>query len=321
MSKKSYIRTIIESYHEALREYDETFIVGEDIEHAVMGTTRGLVDEFGTQRVRDVPVSEQGFHGLTIGAAMDGKRPIIEYQINTMSYVAMDQLVNNAQRLRHMTNGQVSVPITVTVPQAGAPGGNAAQHSDNVYPSLMNCGMKVVVPTGPYDQLGLFRSALSEDDPVAVFWPAAVQTNREEVPDEAYTIPLGEADIKREGTDITVIAVGETIPNVLSVAEDLSGELSVEVVDPRTLLPLDEETILESVRKTGRAVVVDSTNRTCGVAAEISSRITDQAFWTLEAPIKRVTRADVPISYSPPEEQVVLPNEETIAEAVHNVAF
>jgi pyruvate dehydrogenase E1 component beta subunit len=320
MSNQSYISTIIQSYHESLEDYDDTFIIGEDIQHALMGTTRDLVDEFGKERVWDAPISEQGFHGLAIGAAMDGKRPIIEYQINTMAYMAMDQLVNNAQKLRHMTYGQVSIPLTITVPQAGTPGGSAAQHSDNPYPSLLNLGIKTVVPSTPYDQLGLFRSAVAEDDPVMVFWPAPVIGNRAEVPDEHYTIPLGEADIKREGEDVTVVAIGETVPDVLSVAETLAPEVSIEVVDPRTLLPLDEEAILESVEKTGRAVVVDATNRTCGTAGEIASRISDKAFWYLDAPVKRVTRADVPVSYSPPEEQFVIPDEETITEAIRDVA-
>lgn len=319
MSEKSYIGTIIESYHEALREYDDTFILGEDIEHALMGTTRDLVDEFGDERVRDVPISEQAFHGVAIGAAMDGKRPIIEYQINTMSYVAMDQLVNNAQKLRHMTDGQVSMPITITVPQAGAPGSAAQQHSDNAYPSLMNYGMKVVVPSTPYDQAGLFRSALAEDDPVMVFWPAPVIGDRCEVPEEDYEIPLGEADVKREGDDVSVVAIGEMVPEALSVAEDLAGDIDVAVVDPRTLLPLDEATILESVKKTGRAVVVDATNRTCGVAGEIAARISDQAFWHLDAPVKRVTRPDIPVSYSPPEEHYVVPDGERITQAIRDV--
>lgn len=319
MSDKSYIATIIQAYHESLEAYDDAFIIGEDIQHALMGTTRDLVDEFGEDRVWDAPISEQGFHGLAIGAAMDGKRPIIEYQINTMAYMAMDQLVNNAQKLRHMTYGQVSIPLTITVPQAGTPGGSAAQHSDNPYPALMNYGVKTVVPSTPYDQLGLFRSAVAEDDPVVVFWPATVIGNRGEVPEDPYEIPLGEADVKREGEDVTVVAIGEMVHEALAVAEELDPDVSIEVVDPRTLLPLDEETIIQSVRKTGRVVVVDATNRTCGTAGEIASRISDKAFWHLDAPVKRVTRMDVPVSYSPPEEGHTIPDEETITQAVRDV--
>lgn len=319
MPDKSYIGSIIEGYHAALSEFDDTFLIGEDIRHALMGTTRDLVEEFGEERVLDSPISEQGFHGLAVGAAMDGKRPIIEYQINTMSYLGMDQLVNNAQKLRHMTDGQVSIPITVTVNSAGAPGGSAAQHSDNAYPSLLNYGVKTVVPSTAYDQKGLFLSAVAEDDPVMVFWPANVVGHRSEVPDEPYQIPLGEADVKREGEDVTVVAIGETVPKALSVAEKMADDVSVEVVDPRTLMPLDEETIFESVRKTNRVVLVDSTNRTCGVAGELAARISNQSFWDLDAPIKRVTRAEIPVSYSPPEEQYVLPDEDTIEQAVSDV--
>jgi pyruvate dehydrogenase E1 component beta subunit len=249
---------------------------------------------------------------------MDGKRPIVEHQINTMSYLAMDQLANNAQRLRHMTDGQVSIPITITIPSAGAPGSASAQHSDYTYPVLMHLGVKVVVPTTPTDVKGLLHSAVAEDDPVVVYWPAKLQSTREEVPEETPEIPLGEADVKREGDDVTVVAVGETVRMARSVADDLDG-VSVEVVDPRTLLPLDEQTIFESVEKTGRAVVVDGGYRTCGAAAEIASRISNEAFWSLDAPVKRVTRADVPISYSPPEEEYTLPDEETISRAISDV--
>lgn len=319
MEDKSYIGSIIESYHEALREYDDTFVMGEDIEHSMMGTTRGLVTEFGEDRVRDTPISEQGFTGLGIGAAMAGKRPIIEYQINAIPHIAMDQLVNNAQKLRHMTGGQVSVPLTITVPSSGSPGGSAGQHSDDTYPQLLNFGMKVVIPSTPYDQKGLFRSVLMEDDPVVVFWPGSLMGLRGEVPTEYYEIPLGKADVKREGEDLTIVATGEHVPIAQDIAEDYEDKASIEVVDPRTLLPLDEETIFGSVKKTGRVVVVDQTNRYCGAAAEIGSRISNQCFWYLDSPVKRVTRADVPISYSPPQEEYVLPDEDTIRQAVDDV--
>lgn len=321
MSDTSYIGTIIGSYHDALEEFDDTFVMGEDIRHALMGTTRGLMDEFGKERVRDVPISEQALHGVATGAAMGGKRPIIEYQINTMMYLGWDQLVNNAQNLRYMTAGQVSIPLTITVPMAGVSGGSAAQHSDNAYPGLMNAGVKTVVPSTPYDQKGLFRSAVQEDDPVIVFWPSDVISSRGDVPDETYSIPLGEADVKREGEDLTIVAVGEMVPAALSVAEKISDELSIEVVDPRTLLPLDEETIIESVQKTGRVIVTDSSKRSYGAAAEIASRIANHGFWNLEAPVKRVTRADIPASYSPAEEDSITPDERTLEAAIEDITF
>lgn len=319
MAEKSYISTVIESYHEALDDFEDTFVMGEDVEYALMGTTRDLVTEFGQERVRDTPISEQGFTGVGIGAAMAGKRPIVEYQINPIPHIAMDQLVNNAQKLRHMTGGQVSVPLTITVPGAGAAGGSAAQHSENTWPQLLNFGMKVVIPSMPYDQKGLFRSSIEEDDPVIVYWPGSVYGEREEVPEEPYTIPLGEADVKREGEDVTIVAIGELVPKALSIAEAFADRASIEVVDPRTLLPLDEETIFESVRKTGRVVVADDTARTCGAAAEIASRISNDCFWYLDAPVKRVTRPDVPVSYAPPQENYVIPGEETLERAVDDL--
>lgn len=321
MSDSSYIGTIIGGYHDALNEFDDTFIMGEDIRHALMGTTRGLWDEFGDERVRDIPISEQALHGVAVGAAMGGKRPIIEYQINTLMYLGMDQLVNNAQMLRYMTDGQVSIPITITVPMAGVSGGSAAQHSDNAYPGLLNAGVKTVIPSTPYDQKGLFRSAVMEGDPVIVFWPSDVISVRGEVPDEPYSIPLGEADVKREGEDLTIVAIGEMVHVALSLAEELAEEVSIEVVDPRTLLPLDEETILESVEKTGRVIVTDSSNRSYGAAAEIASRISNLGFWNLEAPVKRVTRADIPASYSPTEEGYITPDEDTLRQAIDDVTF
>lgn len=320
MATKSYMESVHEGYRQALNEFDDSFLIGEDVRHSLTGTTPGLVDEFGESRIIDAPISEQGFHGFAIGAAMDGKRPIVEYQINTLGYLAFDQLVNNAQKLPHMTDGQVSIPLTITL-TSGASGGAAAQHSDNPYPALLNYGMKMVVPSTPYDQKGLFLSAIDEDDPVIVCWPGTVLGQQGHVPDEPYRIPLGKADVKREGDDVTVVAVGETVPPALSVAENMASEISIEVVDPRSLLPLDEETIFESVRKTNRVVIVDAANRTCGVGAEIAARISNQNFWDLDAPIKRVTRADVPVPYGPPEEQQVLPDEETIAQAISDVTI
>lgn len=321
MSTKSYIEAVNESHHQVLDEIDDAFIMGEDVEAGLTGTTGGLEAEFGPDRVRNTPISEPAFTGLGIGAAMVGKRPIVEYQINTATYVSMDQIVNQAAKLSHMSNGQIEAPMTITVPMAGAPGSLAGQHSDNPYPAFMNYGVKTVVPTTPYDAKGLFRSAVEEDDPVMVFFPTVLQANEGEVPDESYTVPLGEANVRREGSDITVVAVGETVDRALDVAEDVSDEIDVEVVDPRSLVPLDEETILESVEKTGRVVVADNANRICGAAAEIASRIANVGFWSLEAPVKRVTRLHtVPPSFAPPQEERILVDDETIETAVRDLA-
>jgi pyruvate dehydrogenase E1 component beta subunit len=320
MPTKSYMEAVNESHYQTLKEIDDAFVMGEDVESGLTGTTGGLVQEFGPDRVRNTPISEPGFTGLGIGAAIVGKRPIVEYQINTATYVSMDQVVNQAAKLSHMSDGQIRAPVTITIPMAGAPGSLAGQHSDNPYPAFMNYGVKTVVPTTPYDAKGLFRSAVEEDDPVMVFFPTVLQANEGEVPDESYTVPLGQAEVRREGADVTVVALGETIEMALEVADDLADEIDVEVVDPRTLVPLDEETILESVEKTGRVVVADNANRICGAAAEIAARVANVGFWSLEAPVKRVTRLHtVPPSFAPPQEERVLADADTIETAVRDL--
>lgn len=319
MSEKAYITAVVEAYREAMEDFDEAIIIGEDVQKALLQTSVGLVDEFGESRVRDTPISEPGFTGIGIGAAMDGKRPIVEYQINTIPHLAMEQLVNNAGRIHHMSNGQYSVPMTVTVPMAGSPGGLGPQHSDAAHAGLMHYGIKQAIPSNPRDAKGLLRSAIEDDDPVVVYLPVVLHATTGEVPDETYKIPLGEAAVRREGSDVTVVALGEAVPDALSVAEKHEGETSIEVLDLRTPLPLDEEAIMESVDKTGRLVIVDTGNRMCGAAAEIAARVSNKSLFDLDAPIKRVTRADAPISYSQPEEAEVLPDQETIDQAVEAV--
>jgi pyruvate/2-oxoglutarate/acetoin dehydrogenase E1 component len=239
-------------------------------------------------------------------------RPVIEYQINTLIYVAFDQLVNQAQKLRYMMGGQGRIPVTYIIP-SGARRGLAGQHSDHPYPLLMHMGMKVVMPSTPADAKGLMTAAIREDDPVAIFAPVALFGTKGPVPDGEYVLPLGVADIKREGTDITVIAVGPLVPEALACAETLAGEgISVEVLDPRSLLPLDRPAILRSAVKTGRVVIFDDSNRTCGFAAEVSALLAEEAWGSLRAPIRRITRADVPVPFSTPIETAVLPSRDQL---------
>ena len=321
MSEQQYIEAINEAYRDALNRYDHAFVMGEDIRRSVTGTTGGLAEEFDRERVRDLPMSEQAFTGIGVGAAMNGARPIVEHQINTLPYMAMDQLVNNAQKLRLMSGGQLSVPMVLSVAGSGAPGGNAAQHSDNPGPALMHYGVKTIVPTSPGEVRGLFRTAVAEDDLVVALFPADLMGQRGDVADTPDSIPLGEAAVKRQGEDATVVAIGEMVPETLTVAERLAGDLDVEVIDPRTLVPLDEETIFESVWKTGRIVIVDPSNRMCGFAAEIAARVSNECVWALDAPVKRVTRADVPISYAPSQERYALPDAETVERAIQDVTW
>jgi pyruvate dehydrogenase E1 component beta subunit len=310
-----------EAFKEEMRRDPSIIYLGEDVRRSVRGFSKGLVEEFGPDRVYDCPISEAGFTGLATGAAMSGKlRPVVEYQINTLLLVAFDQLVDQAQKLRYMMGGQGKVPVTYLVPASGARRGLAGQHSDHLYPLFLQMGMKVVVPSTPADAKGLLKAAIREDDPVMVFAPAGLLAARGPVPEEEYLIPLGQADVKRPGDDVTIIAVGHLVPDALKAAEALAKEgISAEVVDPRSLLPLDRAGLLASVRKTGRLVVYDDSNRTCGLAGELAALCADEAFDALKAPIRRITRADVPVPFSPSLEAFVLPSAQRLMEAVRQV--
>jgi len=321
MRQLRYLEAMNEAFKEEMRRDPSIIYLGEDVRRSVRGFSKGLVEEFGPDRVYDCPISEAGFTGLATGAAMSGTlRPVVEYQINTLLLVAFDQLVDQAQKLRYMMGGQGKVPVTYLVPASGARRGLAGQHSDHLYPLFLHMGMKVAIPTTPADAKGLLKTAIREDDPVLVFAPAALLAVRGPVPEEEYLIPLGQADVKRPGDDVTIIAVGPLVPDALKAAEALAKEgISAEVVDPRSLLPLDRAGLLASVRKTGRVVLYDDANRTCGLAAELAALFADEAFDALKAPIRRITRADVPVPFSPLIEAFVLPSSERLMEAVRQV--
>jgi len=309
MREIRYLEALSEALREEMRRDPGVIVLGEDVRHALRGVTKGLVAEFGPTRVYDTPISEAAFTGLATGAALAGLRPVIEYQINALIFVAFDQLVDQAQKLRYMMGGQGRIPVTYLLSASGARRGLAGQHSDHPYPLLLHMGMKAVMPSTPRDAKGLLKTAIREDDPVIVFAPAALLATRGPVPEEEYTIPLGQAAVRREGTDLTVVAVGPLVPDALRCAETLAAEgISVEVVDPRSLLPLDRETLLASVRKTRRVVIFDDSNRTCGFAAELAALFAEEAWDALEAPVRRITRADVPVPFSPPLEAYVLPS-------------
>ncbi|MBI4240163.1 MAG: alpha-ketoacid dehydrogenase subunit beta [Candidatus Rokubacteria bacterium] len=313
MREIRYLEALSEALREEMRRDPKVIVVGEDVRHSLRGVTKGLLDEFGPDRIYDTPISEAGFTGLATGAAMAGMRPVVEYQINALIFVAFDQLVDQAQKLRYMMGGQGRIPVTYLVPASGARRGLAGQHSDHPYPLLIHMGMKVVVPSTPRDAKGLFKAAIREDDPVVVFAPAALLPVKGPVPEEEYTIPLGQGEVKREGSDLTIVAVGPLVPEALKCAELLAAEgISAEVVDPRSLLPLDRDTILASVRKTGRVLLFDDSNRSCGYAAELAAVIAEEAWASLQAPIRRLTRADVPVPFSPPLEAYVLPSRDRL---------
>jgi pyruvate dehydrogenase E1 component beta subunit len=300
---------------EEMRSDETVFIMGESIRGGIYGVTGGLSQEFG-DRVIDTPLSECGFMGAAVGAAAVGMRPIVQ-SLASFAWVAMDQLVSQAAKMRYMFGGQVDLPIVYRWSLLYG-NNSAAHHTDRHYPMFMNMpGLKIVIPTTPADAKGLLKTAIRTNDPVMFFEDNSLAGTRGEVPDGDHVVPFGVADVKREGSDVTVVALAGMVRRALSAAETLEEEgISVEVVDPRTIVPLDKETILKSVEKTGRLVVADPAHKSCSVASEISAMVAQDGFWTLQAPIQRVASLDCHFPFSPALEKLVFPNEEKIADAV-----
>ena len=312
-----FIQAMYEGLRDAMREDQTVVVIGEDVDRSIIGATRGLIDEFGPERVRNTPISEATFVGACIGAAAVGLRPVVDLMVGSFFYVAMDQVGNQAAKLPYMSGGQVSLPL-VYFTATGPSGSAAAQHSENPHPMLMNlAGLKIVMPGTPYDAKGLMLAAIREPNPVVYLQDAVLGGVKGPVPDEPYEIPLGVGEVKREGEDVTVVAIGSLVLKALAVAAELESEgISVEVVDPRSLAPLDTDTILASVRKTGRVVVCDNARRTCSAASEIAATVAEEAWEALKAPPQRVAWEDVPVPFSPLLEKRVLVDEDDIRSAV-----
>lgn len=317
MPEISYIRAINEALREELRRDPLTFVMGLDVWVGAFGATNGLTDEFGPERIRNAPISEAGYAGAGVGAAMAGMRPIVEIEFASFFYCCWDQVCNQAAKLRYMSGGQADIPITFRAAY-GATGQAAAQHSETVYAQFMSVpGLKIVAPSDPYDMKGLLKSAIRDNNPVLVFEHMGLGRLRGQVPEEDYTVPIGKGAVKREGKDITVVAIGAMVSKALAAAKALEQEgISAEVVDPRSLVPLDEEIILDSVGKTHKVLVVDEGHLRGGAAAEIAAVIADKGFDLLDAPVKRLATPDVPIPFSPPMEKFVLPDDTKIVKAV-----
>src|SRR5512143_2072737 len=315
-----FIQAINEALAEEMERDPSVFIMGEDVRLGAFGATRGLVDRFGAQRVRNTPISEAGFAGAGVGAAMAGMRPVVEIEFASFLYCAWDQICNQAGKLRYMSGGQARMPITFRC-VFGAMGSAAAQHSEVVYPQLLAApGLKIVVPSDAGDMKGLLKAAIRDDDPVLVFEHGRLGFTRGTVPDGDHLVPLGKGAVKRAGTDVTIVAIGAMVPKALTVADEVAKDgISVEVFDPRSLVPLDEDGLLASVAKTGRVVIADEGHRRGGAAGDLAAIIIDKGFDSLNAPIKRVTALDTPIPFSPPLEEFVLPNEAKIKAAVLEV--
>ncbi len=279
MPQINFIQAINSALVEEMERDPLTFVMGEDVILSAFGATKGLIDKFGPVRVRNTPISEAGFVGAAVGAAMAGTRPICEVEFASFFYCAFDQVCNQAAKLRYMSGGQATMPITFRAVY-GAMGGAAAQHSETVYAQFLSVpGLKLVVPSGPSDMKGLLKSAIRDNNPVIVFEHGGLGALKEEVPGGDHLVPLGKAAIKREGEHVTVVAIGAMVSKTMKVAAKLAKEgISVEIIDPRTLIPLDEETILASVEKTNRVLIADEGHLRGGAAADIAAIIADKGF-------------------------------------------
>ncbi|WP_019124009.1 alpha-ketoacid dehydrogenase subunit beta [Brevibacillus massiliensis] len=320
MREITYLEAVREAMQEEMRVNPDVFIMGEDIGvyGGAFGVTRGMIEEFGPERVRNTPISESAIAGAAVGAAMTGMRPIIELQFSDFITIATDQIVNQAAKNRYMFGGKGKVPMVLRTP-AGSGTGAAAQHSQSLEAWMAHIpGLKVVQPSTGYDAKGLLKAAIDDDNPVIFYEHKLCYRTKGHVPEGAYSIPLGVADIKREGTDVTIVATAIMVHKALAAAVELEKEgISVEIVDPRTLVPLDEETIVKSVKKTGRLVVVHEAVKRGGFGGEIASMIAEsEAFDYLDAPIKRLGGKAVPIPYNPILEKAAIPQEADIIQAV-----
>jgi pyruvate/2-oxoglutarate/acetoin dehydrogenase E1 component len=291
MPSLSYLRALNRALGDEMERDPAVFILGEDINQALTNTTLGLLDRFGPQRVLETPLSEQGFTNFATGAALAGRRPVVEYQIPFLLLLVFEQIANQANKVSLMSGGQACVPVTYLLPAAGWRPSWGAQHSDQPYSMFAHSGVKTVLPATPTDAYGLLVTAIRDNDPVVVFAPIAAHQVREKVTAaDLVPVPLGQGRVHREGGDVTVLAVGHLVHDALAVAAELDGDISVEVFDPRTLYPFDWDGLAASVDKTGRLVVLDDSNRFCGLAAEICATATEQMH-LCTSPL-RVTRPD-----------------------------
>lgn len=338
------LNKIVEAVRVALIEEmdrdENVILLGEDIGvlGGAYGVTKGLLEKYGKERVLDTPISENGIIGAAVGASMTGLRPVAEIQFNDFMTCAMDQICNQAAKIRFMMGGQVSVPIVIRAPIGAT--GRAAQHSQSLEAWFVHTpGLKVVMPSTPYDAKGLLKTAIRDDNPVIFFEHkllygagsaggkaqtalGSISSTFKPAPEEEYLIPFGIADVKRKGNDVTIVATSYMVHKSLKVADFLQSEgISIEVIDPRTLVPLDKNTIIKSVAKTGRLVIVSEDVLSCGITSEISSIVSEEAFSYLNAPIKRVAVKNTPIPFAPGCEKKAIPQEEDIIDAIKSILF
>ena len=315
----SYQKALNRALGDELARDPAVFVLGEDIRVAVSNVTAGLFQRFGPDRVLDTPLSEQAFTSFATGAALAGRRPVIEFQIPSLLFLVFEQIANQAHKFSLMTGGQTGVPVTYLFPGSGSRTGWAGQHSDHPYSLTVHVGVKTVVPATPVDAYGLLVSAIRDDDPVVVFAPASALAVREDVDLDALgPVPLGVGRVHREGNDVTVVAVGHLVQDALAVADELAAEASIEVFDPRTLYPFDWDGLAASVAKTGRLVVVDDSNRSCGIGAEILATAAER--FGLAAAPARVTRPDgAVLAFALELDRAVQPGRAQLVSAIQGV--
>jgi pyruvate dehydrogenase E1 component beta subunit len=324
MKTVQFREAICEAMSEEMRRDESVYLMGEEVAeyNGAYKASKGMLDEFGAKRVIDTPISELGFAGIAVGSAMNGNRPIVEYMTFNFSLVGIDQIINNAAKIRQMSGGQFNCPIVFRGPTASA-GQLGATHSQAFENWFANTpGLKVVVPSNPYDAKGLLKSAIRDDDPVIFMESEQMYGDKMDIPEGEYLIPIGVADIKRAGTDVTIVSFGKIIKEAYKAADELEKEgISCEIIDLRTVRPLDINAILESVKKTNRLVILEEAWPFGNVATEITYRVQDEAFDYLDAPIKRLNTADTPAPYSPVLLKEWIPNSDDVIKAVKEVMY
>ncbi len=324
MKTIQFREAIAEAMSEEMRRDESIFLIGEEVAeyNGAYKASKGMLDEFGPERVIDSPIAELGFAGISVGAAMNGNRPIVEFMTFNFSLVGIDQIINNAAKMRQMSGGNINIPIVFRGP-SGSAGQLAATHSQSFENWFANTpGLKVIVPSNPYDAKGLLKAAIRDNDPVIFMESEQMYGDKGEVPEGEYVLPIGVADIKREGKDVTIVSFGKIIKEAYKAAETLEKEgISAEVIDLRTVRPMDFDTILKSVKKTNRLVILEEAWPFASVSSEITFQMQEQAFDYLDAPIKRITTADTPAPYSPVLLEEWLPNADDVVNAVKEVMY
>ncbi len=324
MREIQFREAICEAMSEEMRRDSNIFLMGEEVAeyNGAYKASKGMLDEFGDKRVIDTPISELGFAGIGVGSAMNGLRPIIEFMTFNFSLVAIDQIISNAAKMRQMSGGQFPIPIVFRGPTASA-GQLGATHSQAFESWYANCpGLKVVVPSNPYDAKGLLKSAIRDNDPVIFMESEQMYGDKGEVPEGEYLIPMGVAEVKRTGDDVTIVSFGKIIKEAYKAADELAEQgIEAEIIDLRTVRPIDYDTVLESVKKTNRLVILEESWPLGSIATEIAFKIQKDAFDFLDAPIKRVTCLDTPMAYAPTLVEAFLPNKDKLIKAVKDVTY